>query len=107
MNFVDVPALIARLAETTNMSPPDIERISIAFLNIAGDISDLESAPSALKVIVPLLLAYTDIDNIYGNDVQKSIVAAITENSRIKITVNVPISDLLLIPEPSGVLIAS
>jgi hypothetical protein len=97
MDSVDIGDLIDRFAEVKGLTPEHEQKLGEVF----GWLED--TTDSALKILIPLLLAYSDKDNFYGKESEKLVSVSILENNRIKITVNAPISMLDIQPGPGGI----
>jgi hypothetical protein len=96
MDSVDIGDLIDRFAQVKGLSQANEQKLAEVF----GFIED--TTDSALKILIPLLLAYSDKDNFYGKESEKLVQVSITENGRIKIIVNCPISFLEMQPAQFG-----
>lgn len=49
-----------------------------------------DGTDSALKIVVPLLIAYSNIDQIYGPQADKILTISISEKNQMRIVLNVP-----------------
>lgn len=58
-------------------------------IDVFGFLQD--TSDSALKILVPLLIAYVDLDQEYGNPSDKIINMIITDTNRLQIKIDCPI----------------
>lgn len=87
MDSVDIREWIRDFADRYDLSNIQIDNLLSTFEYLQ------DGTDSALKIIVPLLLAYCNRDQLYpGTD--RYLIAQISEDRRLKITLNIPASDL-------------
>lgn len=99
MDSADISEWINNFSDRYDLSNDDEQKL----LDVFGSLQD--TSDSALKILVPLLLAYCNVDDLY-KATERYIIAQISEDKRLKITVNIPINDLAITPSEIGGLIA-
>jgi hypothetical protein len=97
VDSVDIRELVTRFSEVKGLDTLQQQKLSDVFESIE------DGTDSALKILIPLLLAYSDKDNAYGKDSEKLIRVSINESNRIRIVLDAPIGFLDVKPGNSGI----
>lgn len=92
MDTVDIYELVARFGATKIQDTGKTQQLSDIFTFLE------DGTDSALKILIPLILAYSDLDNQYGRESEKVVQISISENNRLKIAINCPILINEIIP---------